>query len=181
MENKEYVFKGMVINGFVMLFVTLALFIASVVGIVFSIIQLDGSKQKSVTFTNRKENAYGDLLITKTVTGLDGSTQSFDFTLTLDGHEGREVIDGLVFTDGVATFSLADGESKTNHNLPVDTLYTITEAANPNYNGGEPTTKSGTIAPNSTDESGAATPGSSETFENSFTYVAQKSDVTLAK
>ena len=43
MENKEYVFKGTVINGFVMLFVTLALFIASVVGIVFSIIQLDGS------------------------------------------------------------------------------------------------------------------------------------------
>ena len=43
MENKEYVFKGTVINGFVMLFVTLALFIASVVGIVFSNIQLDGS------------------------------------------------------------------------------------------------------------------------------------------
>ena len=43
MENKEYVFKGTVINGFVMLFVTLALFIASLVGIVFSIIQLDDS------------------------------------------------------------------------------------------------------------------------------------------
>ena len=43
MENKEYVFKGTVINGFVMLFVTLALAIASIIGIVFSIIQLDGS------------------------------------------------------------------------------------------------------------------------------------------
>ena len=43
MENKEYVFKGTVINGFVMLFVTLALAIAAIVGVVFSIIQLDGS------------------------------------------------------------------------------------------------------------------------------------------
>jgi regulator of protease activity HflC (stomatin/prohibitin superfamily) len=43
MENKEYVFKGTVINGFVMLFITIALFIAAIVGIVFGIIQLDES------------------------------------------------------------------------------------------------------------------------------------------
>ena len=29
MENKEYVFKGTVINGFVMLFITIALFMPS--------------------------------------------------------------------------------------------------------------------------------------------------------
>ena len=43
MENKEYTFKGMVMNGFLMLFVNLAVLILSIVGIVFSIIQLDES------------------------------------------------------------------------------------------------------------------------------------------
>ena len=43
MENKEYTFKGMVINGFLMLFINLAVLILSIVGIVFSIIQLDES------------------------------------------------------------------------------------------------------------------------------------------
>ena len=41
METKEFKFKGTVLNGFMMLFVVLALFFASVVGIVFGIIQLD--------------------------------------------------------------------------------------------------------------------------------------------
>ena len=43
MENKEYTFKGMVMNGFLMLFINLAVLILSIVGIVFSIIQLDES------------------------------------------------------------------------------------------------------------------------------------------
>ena len=43
MEKKEFKFNGSVLNGFVMLFVTLILFVASVIGIVFSIIQLDES------------------------------------------------------------------------------------------------------------------------------------------
>ena len=43
MENKEYTFKGTVMNGFLMLFVNLAILILSIVGIVFSIIRLDES------------------------------------------------------------------------------------------------------------------------------------------
>ena len=43
MEAKEFKFKGSAQNGFVMLFVVLALLVASVVGIVFAIIQLDDS------------------------------------------------------------------------------------------------------------------------------------------
>ena len=43
MEKKEYTFKGMVMNGFLMLFVNLAILILSIVGTVFSIIQLDES------------------------------------------------------------------------------------------------------------------------------------------
>ena len=40
---KETKFNGTVLNGFIMLFVTLALFIAAVVGIVFAVIDLDAS------------------------------------------------------------------------------------------------------------------------------------------
>lgn len=43
MENKEYSFKGTVMNGFLMLFVNIAILILSLAGIVYSIIQLDGS------------------------------------------------------------------------------------------------------------------------------------------
>ncbi|MDE6012829.1 MAG: SPFH domain-containing protein [Prevotella sp.] len=40
METKEFTFKGTVLNGFLMLFVTLALLIASIVGIIYGIIML---------------------------------------------------------------------------------------------------------------------------------------------
>ena len=43
MENKEFAFKGIVLNGFLMLFVNAAVLILSIVGIIYSIIQLDGS------------------------------------------------------------------------------------------------------------------------------------------
>ena len=43
METKEYAFKGMVVNGFLMLFVNIAVAILSIVGIVYSIILLDSS------------------------------------------------------------------------------------------------------------------------------------------
>ena len=43
MENKEFAFKGMVVNGFLMLFVNFAVLALSLWGIVESIIQLDGS------------------------------------------------------------------------------------------------------------------------------------------
>ncbi len=43
MENKEFTFKGTVLNGFLMLFVNIALLILAIIGIVYSIILLDGS------------------------------------------------------------------------------------------------------------------------------------------
>ena len=43
MENKEFAFKGMVMNGFLMTFINLAVTILSIIGIVFSIITLDSS------------------------------------------------------------------------------------------------------------------------------------------
>ncbi len=41
MENKEFKFNGTVFNGFVMLFVVLALLVASITGIVFALINID--------------------------------------------------------------------------------------------------------------------------------------------
>ncbi|MBQ9656359.1 MAG: SPFH domain-containing protein [Prevotella sp.] len=41
MESKEFKFKGVVVNGFVMLFIVLALCVVSLAGIVYGIIQLD--------------------------------------------------------------------------------------------------------------------------------------------
>ena len=43
METKEYAFNGLLVNGFVMLFVNLALLVLSIVGIVFGIIMLSES------------------------------------------------------------------------------------------------------------------------------------------
>jgi len=43
METKEYAFKGTVINGFLMLFFNLVVTILAIVGLVYSIILLDGS------------------------------------------------------------------------------------------------------------------------------------------
>lgn len=43
MENKEFAFKGTALNGFLMLFVNFAILILAIVGIIYSIIQLNGS------------------------------------------------------------------------------------------------------------------------------------------
>ena len=43
METKEFSFNGTVLNGFLMLFVTLGLMVASIVLIILSIIALDES------------------------------------------------------------------------------------------------------------------------------------------
>ena len=43
MENQEFNFKGLVLNGFLMLFVDFAMLILSIVGIIYSIIMLDAS------------------------------------------------------------------------------------------------------------------------------------------
>ena len=41
MENKEFAFKGTALNGFLMLFVNLAILILAIVGIIYSIVHLD--------------------------------------------------------------------------------------------------------------------------------------------
>ena len=43
MENKEFTFKGMVMNGFLMLFFNFVVLVIAIIGIIHSIILLDAS------------------------------------------------------------------------------------------------------------------------------------------
>lgn len=70
----------------------------------------------------------GSLSVSKTVGGDKGDkTKSFNFTVNLDKD-----IDGkfgeMIFANGVATFTLKHGESKTAIGLPAGAKYTVSEA-----------------------------------------------------
>ena len=72
--------------------------------------------------------ARGDLTITKTVAGNAGDTsKAFNFTVTLGDTGINGTFGEMTFTDGVATFVLKHGESKTAAALPAGITYTVTE------------------------------------------------------
>lgn len=86
----------------------------------------------STTARRAKE---GTLEVKKTVKGEKNSTASFKFTVTLTGADAKlnGTYGDMTFNDGVATFSLADGATKTALHLPNDTTYAVTEEADANY------------------------------------------------
>ncbi len=94
----------------------------------------------------------GALKVSKTVSG-DGAdkTKAFTFTVTLmeNGDPVNGEYDGVTFTDGVATFTLTDGQSKIITGLPAGYTYTVAESDNSGYtvkvNDTDETTASGTI------------------------------------
>ena len=81
----------------------------------------------AVNVTNTKN--VGDLTVSKTVVNGD-ATKKFTFTVTLEEYNGKAVsgkFGEMEFTNGVATFKLNDGESKTATGLPAGIKYTVTE------------------------------------------------------
>ncbi|MBZ0675587.1 DUF5979 domain-containing protein, partial [Clostridioides difficile] len=96
-----------------------------------------GTITKDVTgtavFTNAKdvtppEPDTGNLTVSKIVTGNAGDkNKDFNFTVTLSDKTISGVYGDLKFTDGVATFTLKNGESKTATNLPAGIDYEVTE------------------------------------------------------
>ena len=71
---------------------------------------------------------YGSLMVSKTVAGDGGDkTKDFHFTVTLSDKTISGKFGDMEFTDGVATFTLQHGESKTAENLPANVVYTVTE------------------------------------------------------
>lgn len=72
---------------------------------------------------------HGNLSVAKTVAGNNGDTsKAFNFTVTLDDTGINGTFGEMTFADGVATFVLKHGESKTAVGLPAGITYTVTEA-----------------------------------------------------
>ena len=70
----------------------------------------------------------GDLTVSKIVTGNAGDkNKDFNFTVTLSDKAISGVYGDLEFSDGVATFTLKNGESKIATNLPAGIDYEVTE------------------------------------------------------
>ena len=145
---------------------------------------LNGSENKTLVVTNTSSTKYGSITVKKTVVDVSGnelktSTQDFTFTLTLTTEEnnpltGTQIIGDSVFTDGSVTFTLHEGESKTFTNVPVGLNYKVHEAANANYNKGEPLNDvSGVVS---------ATNPNVENVVNTFTPAEKsRTDITLEK
>ncbi|MDE7430931.1 MAG: hypothetical protein K2N34_03315, partial [Lachnospiraceae bacterium] len=88
----------------------------------------------------RAENQYktGDLKVSKKVSGNGASrTKDFNFTVTLgelpDGTAANGEYGEMIFTNGVANFTLHDGESRMASNLPVGITYNVTEEETDGY------------------------------------------------
>ncbi len=72
--------------------------------------------------------AQGSLTVTKKLAGNAAEAdRAFVFTVTLDNAEINGVCGGMTFTDGVSTFRLKGGESRTAEGLPEGTAFTVTE------------------------------------------------------
>ena len=80
--------------------------------------------------TNRKsDTAPGSLQVSKRVTGSAGDpTREFTFTVTLSNRNLTGIYGQMSFVNGVATFTLHDGETILAENLPDGITYTVTEA-----------------------------------------------------
>ena len=108
----------------------------------------------ALVFANTTKEATGTLVVSKTVSGNKvGTSKAFTFTVTLmqngDTPNGSITYGGVTFTNGVATFKLKHGESKTITGLPAGFTYLVKESDNSGYtvtvNKTKETTATGTI------------------------------------
>lgn len=91
----------------------------------------------AIKFKNRDVRS---LTVSKTVEGL-ADPNGYTFNFTVNASVGDVKLDGeyhtdkgiIVFTDGVATFDLAHGESLTILDLPYGTVWTVTEGHAPGF------------------------------------------------
>ena len=113
----------------------------------------------------------GSLTVSKIVKGNAGNqTAEFSFTVTLSDPGINGTYGDMVFTNGIAAFSLKHGESLTAAGLPVGTEYTIVE----NDNNGYVVAVNGT---NNTEASGKIEAGTTVTVE--FTNFKEVGGYTL--
>lgn len=91
------------------------------------------SADATVAVTNTVQ--VGNLSVTKHVEGEVNSTRNFTFTVKLGGSGANltGTYGDMEFSNGEATFTLADGQTKTASNLPAGATYTVTEELNGSY------------------------------------------------
>ena len=88
---------------------------------------------------------FGDLKVSKTVTGnLSDPNDEFTFRVTVEGA-GDQTYGGVEFTDDVATITLKGGETVTIKNLPKGAKYTVEEIDGLDYELASSKNTSGTI------------------------------------
>ena len=75
----------------------------------------------------------GGLTVSKTVTGSGDKYKEFTFTVKLSDKSINGIYGDMEFVNGVATFMLKHGESKTATELPVGVTYTVVESNNEGY------------------------------------------------
>ncbi len=112
---------------------------------------VQGGATGKMAFTNTRKT--GDLDVTKTVVSSTASdkTKEFSFTVTLEPALTGE-FGGMSFKEGVAAFTLKDGETRSATGLPAGTKYTVEEKAD----GAFVTTKTGETGTISAEKSTAA-------------------------
>ena len=117
-----------------------------------------GTTFSEVDFVNSRKE--GGLTVSKTVVGGKDPEKEFAFTVTLTDETISGNYGEMLFTEGVASFALKDGETRTAEGLPAGIGYTVNEEAYPGY---ETTTEGaeGTIAENETAEAA---------FTNTYSY-----------
>ncbi len=86
-----------------------------------------GNAEADASFVNTR-NTYGDLTVTKTVKGNDADTgKAFTFKVALSDTTITGLYGDMDFINGVASFELKNGHSKTASGLPNGVTYTVTE------------------------------------------------------
>ena len=90
---------------------------------------IEADATANALFTNYKGKLkLGDLSVSKTVKGnASDKNKDFNFTVTLSDRSIAGTYGDMEFKDGVASFTLSDGESKTATNLSSGISYTVEE------------------------------------------------------
>ena len=97
--------------------------------------EITGSADEGFTVTNKHTPGLrGILTVSKTVKGRNADMdKAFSFTVTLGDKTVNGTYGDLTFTDGVASFTLKDGETVTAFGLPAGIRYTVRESASAGY------------------------------------------------
>lgn len=96
------------------------------------------NRSTSITFTNQKaeepEPKDGGFTVSKLVTGDGDQEHPWNFVVTLSDKTISGTYGDMEFKDGVTTFTLRHGDTKTANGLPADITYTV-EETEANQNG----------------------------------------------